>query len=301
MRVLLIAGGWSGERKVSLAGAERINSALKRLGHAVSLLDPAEEFARLTRRASASDFAFINLHGAPGEDGLIQAMLERCGCPYQGSGPAASFLALNKAAAKDVFDRQGIPTPEWELICPGWEAEALGLTAPLFVKPVNGGSSLGMTLVHSLDELEPALELVFGRGEAALVERRVEGPELTCAILGRAPLPLVMIRPSAGAAFFDYQSKYLPGGAEETCPAPVDRSVTEAVQDLSLRAHDALGLSGYSRADYILGQDGPMLLEVNTLPGMTPTSLLPQAAAAAGYGFEDLVAELIRLGLEGRS
>ncbi len=297
MRVLLIAGGWSNEREVSLSGARKIEAALKALGHGVTFLDPQTDFQTLIPTAARHDFAFINLHGSPGEDGLIQAMLEQAACPYQGSGPKASFLALNKAAAKEIFATHGIVTPPWILACiPDDAARVLGLGLPVFVKPNAGGSSLGMSLVRNEAEVLPALQLVFAMGQPALAETYAPGVELTCAVLDRKALPLILIRPRS--AFFDYREKYAADGAEEICPAPVEQEVADRVQAMALAAHQALGLSGYSRSDFILKPDGQaVLLEVNTLPGMTPTSLLPKAAAQAGLDFEALVAELIRLGL----
>jgi D-alanine-D-alanine ligase len=298
MRILLIAGGWSSEREVSLAGAAQIERALANLGHAVELFDPACRFDELSARALASDFCFINLHGAPGEDGLVQAVLDAARVPYQGSGPAGSFLALNKAAAKQIFVRHGLPTPEWEFLPkppkPGWRPR---FDPPWFVKPNLGGSSLGMSLLDLEDGLLDALAIVFQSGETALIERACAGPEVTCGVLGDTALPLVLIEAPQNHAFFDYESKYSEHGAREICPAPIDASTTATVQSLSLQAHNALGLAGYSRADFILTENGPMLLEVNTLPGMTATSLIPKEAAAVGMSFEELIAELIKLGL----
>ncbi|WP_285905541.1 D-alanine--D-alanine ligase family protein [Pseudodesulfovibrio pelocollis] len=302
MHVILIAGGWSDEREVSLSGARKINSALEQLGHDVTFLDPAEDFQNLLRVAREADFAFINLHGTPGEDGLIQAVLDKAGCPYQGAGAAASYLALNKAASKEVFESVGIPTPAWQFVTRVQGVDTPPrLPLPVFVKPNKGGSSLGMSLVHTADEFPAALDTVFSLCQSALVETFIPGVELTCAVLDDRPLPLIMITPKGGAAFFDYQNKYAEDGAEEVCPAPVPDEVTQHVQSLMVTAHKALGLTGYSRGDFILSGDGtPYLLEVNTLPGMTPTSLLPRAAAQAGLPFDSLIAELIRLGLEER-
>ncbi len=298
MRVLLIAGGWSSEREVSLSGGEKIRSALTALGHEVDFLDPLTSFADLPARARACDFAFINLHGSPGEDGLIQAMLDRVGCPYQGAGPAGSFLALHKAASKVLFADSGIPTPAWALIprnVPAVFPEALRL--PVFVKPNMGGSSLGAGKVERIEDFGPACAAVFALGEEALVEELIPGEEVTCGVLDGEPLPLILIRPAAGAAFFDYAAKYTPQGAEEICPAPIPEDQTRRIQELAVAAHKALGLRGYSRADFIMHQGEPWLLEVNTLPGMTATSLLPQSAARVGLNFEALVARLIELGL----
>ncbi|MEZ7195816.1 D-alanine--D-alanine ligase family protein [Pseudodesulfovibrio karagichevae] len=302
MHVILIAGGWSDERDVSLSGAKKIRAALDELGHDVTFFDPADDFRNLLSIAKGADFAFINLHGTPGEDGLIQAVLDKAGCPYQGAGPAASYLALNKAAAKEVFEANGIQTPDWQLITPTQgRGTALKLPLPVFVKPDKGGSSLGMSLVRTAEEFPAALDKVFAMCQSALVETFIPGMELTCGILGREALPLIMITPRDGSDFFDYENKYADDGAEEICPAPVDEALSASIQEQMLVAHAALGLTGYSRGDFIATADGEAyLLEVNTLPGMTPTSLLPRAAAHVGYSFTELIGELIRLGLEGR-
>jgi len=303
MHVLLIAGGWSDEREVSLSGAEKIHGALNELGHDVTFFDPADNFKNLLSIAKDADFAFINLHGTPGEDGLIQAVLDKAGCAYQGAGAAASYLALNKAASKEVFEDRGVPTPAWQIITPTQGLQApLELKLPVFVKPNKGGSSLGMSMVKTIEEFPAALEKVFAMCQSALVEEFIPGVELTSGILGDKPLPLVMITPKGNADFFDYENKYAADGAEEVCPAPVSKEVTETIQNFMLTAHTALGLTGYSRGDFILDEDGtPHLLEINTLPGMTVTSLLPRAANAIGLSFADLIAELIRLGTEERA
>jgi D-alanine-D-alanine ligase len=299
MRMILIAGGWSTEREVSLSGARKIGESLKALGHEVRFLDPALEFAGIMDAAGQADFAFLNLHGAPGEDGLIQAMLEEADCPYQGADPKASFLALNKIAAKAVYERRGLRTPAWRVFTgiPG-ETRTTDLPCPLFVKPTAGGSSLGMTRVTRPEDFAAALDKVFAMGQAALAEAAVPGLELTCAVLDDRPLPVILIRPRAGTAYFDYDNKYAADGAEEICPAPVPAEMAAEVQRMALAAHQALGIDGYSRSDFMVDAEGrPYILETNTLPGMTPTSLLPKAAAATGMGFDSLVAELVRLGL----
>lgn len=301
MKILLIAGGWSTERQVSLRSAENIRAALERLGHEVTFLDPAPDFGSLLAVAAKHDFAFIGLHGAPGEDGLIQAMLDTVNCPYQGSGPAGSFLALNKAAARQVFLNSGLPVPDEEFLPrrpePDWQPT---LPFPLFVKSNTGGSSLHLARASDLRELETALAGIFESHEEAVIETELSGCEITCGILGERALPPIMIEPVAGA-YFDYESKYAKGGAREICPAPIGSEATRKVQDLALTAHRVLGLSGYSRADFIMARDGNFtLLEVNTLPGMTETSLLPQEAAATGLDFDGLIAELIELGLKER-
>lgn len=303
MNVILIAGGWSDERDVSLSGAKKIHVALEELGHTVTFFDPADDFKNLLSVAKSADFAFINLHGTPGEDGLIQAVLDKAGCPYQGAGAAASYLALNKAASKEVFEDKGIKTPQWQLVTPVQGRETkLELELPVFVKPNKGGSSLGMSLVKKAEDFPAALDKVFAMCQSALVEEFIPGVELTCGIIGEEPLPLVMITPKEGADFFDYENKYAADGAEEICPAPVDDSVVENIQSQMKVANKALGLTGYCRGDFIMNESGDAyLLEVNTLPGMTPTSLLPRAADAVGLSFNDLIARLIELGLEERA
>lgn len=299
MRILLIAGGWSDERQVSLAGAASIEAALRRLGHKVAVYDLGDDLARLVQTLEDIDFAFLNLHGAPGEDGLVQAVLDRIGCPYQGSGPAGSMLALNKAAAKALFARHNIPTPPWVFVPhdlePGWTCP---FAPPFVVKPNLGGSSLGIEIVRQGKCLAPAVQSILAQGREVLVERYLPGVEVTCAVLGDEPLPLVLIRPARDAVFFDYHCKYTPGRAEEVCPAPLPEDLSRAIQAMALRAHRLLGLRGYSRADFILHEQQIFLLEVNTLPGMTATSLLPQAAAARGLDFDHLISRLIDLGMQ---
>ncbi len=298
MNILLIAGGWSSEREVSLAGAKNIGRALEQLGHKVTFFDLRKDFDRLLPVAAQNDFAFLNLHGAPGEDGLPQAMLDAIGCPYQGSGPAASFLALNKAAAKQVFRNSGLPTADWEFLPEpppvGWQPS---LAFPLFVKGNTSGSSLHCGRARNMAELENICKEIFVAHEGAILEPEIKGKEIQCGILGDFALPPILIEPVAGD-FFDYKSKYAKGGAREICPAPIAPEHTAAVRDLAMRAHKCLGLAGYSRSDFILDQNGNFtILEINTLPGMTATSLVPQEAAQAGIDFPTLLQKLIDLGL----
>jgi D-alanine-D-alanine ligase len=176
---------------------------------------------------------------------------------------------------------------------PGWTAS---LETPLFIKPNQGGSSLGMAKIENPGDLAPAVANIIKCGDSCLLEEFIPGQEITCGVLDEEPLPLILIRPKA-AAFFDYESKYVPGAAEEICPAPIDEDLARSISEMSVKAHKVLGLSGYSRADFMVADGKPYLLEVNTLPGMTQTSLVPQAAAAAGYDFPTLIARLIELGI----
>ena len=298
MNILLIAGGWSGEREVALSGARQIEKGLAALGHDVTLFDPARDLRGLYAAAQGRDFAFINLHGSPGEDGLVQCMLERVGMPYQGSDSRSSLLALNKAVSKQIFREAGLDTPDWEFVPASHVNEWRPLLPfPMVVKPNTGGSSLGVGIIGSEQELEDYLAQPEIAGQDLLAETLVRGQELTCGVLEGTLLPPVLIRPRRGE-FFDYESKYEPGASEEICPAPISEELTARLQAMAAAAHEALGLTDYSRSDFMLSADGrPYLLEVNTLPGMTATSLLPQEAQAAGLSFEQLLARLIELGL----
>lgn len=297
MKILLIAGGWSSEREVSLSGARYMEKTLLARGHGVTFFDLFAGFDNLLGAAAGHDFAFINLHGAPGEDGLVQAMLDRAGCPYQGSGPAGSFLALHKAAAKQIFRQAGLPTADWEYLPlrpeETWQPR---LPYPFYVKSNTGGSSLRMGRARDRAELDARLAEIFAAGDEALLENEVKGREVTCGVLGEDALPPVLIEP-VGTNFFDYRNKYSVDGAREICPAPLPPPALTEVRKLALAAHRALGLSGYSRTDFILAENGALsLLETNTLPGMTATSLVPQEAKAVGLDFGGLLEKLMELG-----
>lgn len=299
MKILLVAGGWSTEREISLRGARAIESALAGAGHEVTFFDLLHGFDHLLEQAALHDFAFLNLHGTPGEDGLVQAMLDRVGCPYQGSDAAGSFLALNKAAAKQVFRNAGLPTPDWEFLPkpPGadWKPS---MPYPLFAKSNTGGSSLRLGHAENREELLAILDEIFAAGDEAIIEPVVYGKEITCGVLGRQALSPILIEPVKGD-FFNFESKYDKNGAREICPAPIDAALSLQAQKLALLAHGALGLNGCSRADFILDKNNQFyLLEVNTLPGMTATSLVPLEAREAGMDFIVLLERLIELGME---
>lgn len=297
MRILLVAGGWSTEREISLKGAESIADALRERGHEVTLFDLSDGFEKLLELARSHDVAFLNLHGQPGEDGLVQALLESAGCPYQGSGPAGSFLALNKAAGKALFRRAGIRTPDYEFLpVRPKERWTTSLSYPLFVKSNTGGSSIDLFRVNDEAELKKALTTLFDQHQEVLIETLIPGQEVTCGVVGRPgeekALPPVLIVPKR--EFFDFHDKYAPDGAAELCPAPLSAEITEKVQETALAAHRCLGLSGYSRTDFRLDENGELfVLEVNTLPGMTGASLVPKEAAAEGIPFGELLETLL--------
>lgn len=294
MNILLVAGGWSSEREVSLTGAKKIKEALLKLGHQVTLLDLTPDYNIFLKLAKTHDFVFFNLHGLPGEDGSLQALLDKFHIPYQGSGPLASYLALNKALSKQIFKEAGLLTPNSTIYKTNMPAPLFPSTFPIVVKPNLGGSSIQLHIVKSEEEFK---QLDLNPEVEYLLEEYIEGVELTCGVLGETALPPVLIRPKK-ASFFDYQSKYEPGGAEEICPAPIESELTHTLQELALKVHHLLDLKDYSRTDFIYSKNKQLhILEVNTLPGMTPTSLLPQEAKAIGLDFPQLIQKLIDLGL----
>ena len=249
-----------------------------------------------------ADCVFLGLHGADGEGGKIQAALELLGVPYTGSGPLASGMAMNKAVAKRIVGGAGVLTPAWrELTLTEEEIPALAgsLPAPCAVKVVGGGSSIGVALPDTRGELEGALREVLRYGSHVIVEEKIRGRELTVPVLdGRALSPIEIVPPDGGS--FDYVAKYQSGaeGAAELCPAPITEAERELLSAAALRAHEALGLSVYSRSDFILDAEGrAWWLEVNTLPGMTPNSLIPKAAKIAGLSYPELCGRIVELSL----
>jgi len=289
--IVVLLGGWSSERQVSLAGGRAVIDALRGRGHDVRELDPAA-IDILTYPWAGVDAAFIALHGAFGEDGTIQSLLDELAVPYTGSGPAASRLAMDKAASKSRFLAQGLPTPTYttahvqeSLASVLSRAEVLGY--PLVVKPNAQGSSIGVTVVESRDQVEAALNAAFQHDPLAVLETYVEGKELTAAVLGRRPLPVIEVQPAR--AFFDYKAKYEDDATGYLLDIDLPPAVLRGVESLAVSAVEALGCSGVARVDLRLDRNHrPWLLEVNTIPGLTSHSLVPKAAARAGIHFADL-------------
>jgi D-alanine-D-alanine ligase len=306
LRVALLAGGRSGEREVSLSGARGVEKALDPGKFDVKKYDPATDLESFVADAFRIDFAFILLHGLFGEDGTVQGLLELLGIPYQGSGVLGSALAMDKNLAKEIYRLHGLPVADWKMVdvhkgpMAAELIECLGL--PLVVKPICQGSSIGMTIARTEAELAGGIETAFSHDSRVMVEQFVVGREITAGVLGNAdpvPLPLIEIIPGEGHAFFDYHAKYQPGASREICPAPIDGDLAARAQQYGVAAHRALQLRGYSRTDMILTAEGRLvLLETNTIPGMTATSLFPQAAAAYGLSFPALLEKLIELGME---
>lgn len=305
IRLALIAGGTSDEREVSLRGAAGVAQALDPDRYEVVRYDPATDLARIANDAATIDVAFLLLHGVNGEDGTIQGFLDLLGIPYQGAGVLGSALAMDKNLAKTMYRLNGLPVAPWIMVAPhdlrdtGRILAEVGL--PCVVKPVRQGSSIGMSIVREPGKLPEALRLALRHDSEVMVEQYIKGRELTAGVLGNdhpEALPLIEIIPDTRYEFFDYEAKYQPGASREICPAEVSDAVRHKAQDYAVLAHRCLQLRGYSRTDMILAGDELYLLETNTIPGMTPTSLLPQAAAAVGYPFSALLDRLIGLALE---
>jgi len=305
IRIAVLAGGWSGEREVSLKSGKAVYKALNRERYDVSLYDPRDDLETLIGKKGEIDLAFILLHGRFGEDGRIQGMLDLLQIPFVGSGVLASAMALNKRVAKDVFRRAGLPVAE-DMILNREEAfsadeiaERLGV--PLVVKPVSEGSSLGIAIAHDRESIAEGIRKAFQYDREVMAEAYVAGTEITCCVLGNRvleALPVVEIVPTDAYAFFDYEAKYTPGATREICPAPVGPHVAERAGEWAKAAHRALGCRVWSRSDMIIREETLYLLETNTIPGMTETSLFPLAARAAGMSLSDLLDRMVDLSLE---
>ena len=344
MKIVVLAGGLSTERAVSLVTGTSVCRALRRNGHKAILVDvflgleevpadlgalfdapdglcpetkievtaPDVKAVRVSRKDQSdrlfgpnvldicelADIVFLGLHGQDGEDGRVQAAFDLLGIKYTGSGYLASGLAMDKSMTKRMMDSAGIPTAPWRDIPVYTEADIPALVeeleVPCAVKVVNGGSSIGVALPDTKEELEQALHEMLHYGSHIIVEKKIGGRELTIAVLGDRALPAVEIIPAEKE--FDYAAKYQTGGANEICPAPITPEQQETMGALALKLHHTLGLEVYSRTDFLLDEEGNLwCLEVNSLPGMTSASLVPKEAAAAGMTYNELCEEIVQL------
>lgn len=304
LEIAVLSGGVSAEREVSFKSGKAVEEALSRRGHRVVSIKVHDRRVK-ELDSFRGDAAFIALHGCFGEDGGIQNILEGRGIPYTGSGPAASRLAMNKADSKAAFQAAGIPTPSWAVL-PSHLTVAEALRAvqefpglPAVIKPFSGGSSIGVQIVRTPDELARRLEEEAGIGEPLLVEEYMRGRELTVSILGDEALPIVELRPAR--PFYDYEAKYKSAGTEYGNAGSLSRSLYSHVQEVGLGAHRALGCRDFSRVDLVLSDKGdPTVLEVNTIPGLTEKSLQPKAAGMSGIDFGGLCEEMVSLALPGK-
>ncbi|MGB6349789.1 MAG: D-alanine--D-alanine ligase [Pseudolabrys sp.] len=291
--VAVLMGGWSAEREISLRSGKACADALERTGYQVSRIDVNRDVAAALR-AIKPDVALNVLHGRPGEDGTLQGMLEILGIPYSHSGVLASALAMQKDTAKTVLKAAQVPVPDGMVATRMEVATRHLLPPPYVIKPVAEGSSVGVFIVRE-DHKHPPQELTrtdWAFGDRMLVEPYIPGKELTCAVMGDQVLGVIEIVPTV--KFYDYEAKYAPGGSKHLLPAPIAPEVYREVQRLSLAAHRALGCRGVTRSDFrydnsLKSAKGLFCLEINTQPGMTETSLVPELAAYAGISFEDLV------------
>jgi len=334
MRITVLTGGTSSERDVAIASAVQIIAALRTKGHEVAVVDTARGFIPLADEGRLlsgtvgiappsidelhslerglllsglgnlavlrdADVLFLALHGGRGEDGTIQTLLEVVGVPYTGSGPLGSAMAMDKDVSKRLFRDAGVPTAEWTMAPAAREKVEAAFGWPLVVKPSKQGSTVGLTVVKEASGYDEAVELASRYDDEVMIERFVPGRELTVGVLDGQALTVGEIIPRH--EIFDYECKYTPGMSEEIFPADLPESVTRECQRLAVRAHEALKLGGYSRVDFRLTAGGEAFcLEVNTLPGMTATSLLPQSARAFGIEFPDLCERICRTAQLGR-
>jgi D-alanine-D-alanine ligase len=288
--IAVLMGGPGAERAVSLNSAAAVAKALRSLGANVTEIDVNGSDFELP---AGTELAFNIIHGTFGEDGQLQAILDDRGIPYTGEGEAGSRLAFDKIESKKRFVAAGVPTAKWEIISKG---DAPALPLPVVVKPPREGSSVGVHIVQDTVALDAALEDCFARDTEALVEEFIQGRELTVGVVGPEAFPVVEIVPKVD--FYSYENKYTKGASEYFCPARLDEETTRRVQEAALAAHRSLGLEVYSRVDVLLDAAGnPYVLEVNTIPGMTETSLLPKGAAAVGVNFAQLCERIVALSL----
>jgi D-alanine-D-alanine ligase len=298
VRVAVVMGGPSAEREVSIESGQCVMRALASLGHEVQSLDFDGRFVDALREIRP-DAVFNALHGTGGEDGTIQGILEWLGIPYTGSDLTSCALAMDKHLTKKLLAAEGLPTPAWDTfdlaggtlpLLPG------SLNLPLVVKPRSSGSSAGVSIVRTHEEWTKAMIGVAPKTTQVVAEEFIPGREFSSAILGEEALPLVEI--IASDEFYSYDAKYKPGGSRHLVPAPVDGDLTARLQMLALSVHRLLGLRDYSRTDFIVTKEGrPYILEINALPGLTPLSLFPDEARAAGISFEALIERLLQFAL----
>jgi D-alanine-D-alanine ligase len=301
-KVAVVMGGSSAEREISIKTGSGVMRALQSLGYDAQSLDYDARFVDAIREV-APDAVFIALHGAGGEDGQIQALLEYLGIPYNGSNVEASALAMDKHLTKKLLAAEGLPTAAWDLfdlsggtlpLLPG------SLDLPLVIKPRFEGSAIGVTIVQTHEQWTNAMIAAAKNYGQIMAEEYLNGREFTCAILGEEALPVIEIVPNTDE-FYTYEAKYAPGGSTHIVPAKIDEDLAARLQMIALSVHRLLGLRDYSRTDFIVTKEGrPQILEINTLPGLTSTSLVPDACASVGISYEALVDRLVGYALARR-
>jgi D-alanine-D-alanine ligase len=293
LNIVVMLGGPSAEREVSLRSGAAVASSLRSLGHEVSELDPRTEDWSLP---GGTDVVFLALHGTYGEDGTVQRQLDQLRIPYTGCDAEASRIAFDKYLTKLRCVDAGVPTARFTLVETPAASWPMGWDPPVVLKPVRQGSSVGLQFVNRVADWSQSLTEAFRFDSRILVEEKIVGRETTVGILGSEALPIVEVRPKTGV--YDYQSKYTSGATEYLCPAPFDAAATARIQAAAVGSFQAVGGRDYARVDIMVRANGdPVVLEVNTLPGMTETSLLPKAAVAAGLSYADLCQKMVDLAL----
>ena len=293
LHITVLRGGPSAEREVSLRSGTAVAQALRSLGHQVDEVDPIPGNLQIP---AGTQVVFLALHGTYGEDGTVQSELEELGLPYTGCGVSASLYAFDKILTKRRCLKAGVPSARFERFIDASAPWPNGWKPPVVLKPTRQGSSVGLQFVDRIEDFPSALAESLGHGGEVLMEERIVGRETTVGILDGSPLPVVEVRPKSGS--YDYANKYTAGRTEYFCPADFEAAVTAQIQQAALAAFHAVGGRDYARVDVMVQPDGsPVVLEVNTLPGMTETSLLPKAAAAAGIPFPQLCERMVQLAL----
>ena len=284
-------GGLSPEREVSIITGNSVLEALNRKGLTAFPIHVDHNIWE-TLKSNPIDVAFLALHGTFGEDGCIQGLLEYFKIPYTASGVMGSALAYDKLKSKEILKFHGIPTANYEVLYKYQEISRT-LDLPVVVKPTNQGSSLGVTIVKDESQWKPALETAFAYSEEVMVEKFIDGKLLAIGMNEMTPMPIIHIRPKSG--FYDYEAKYTSGKTEYICPADIEEDEADRCRQVAIKVFQVLRGRGFPRVDVILdGQGTPQVLEINTIPGMTPTSLLPMAAQEMGMEFDDLVVEILK-------
>ena len=300
MKIGVLLGGNSAEREVSLASGKAISAACKELGHNVLDLDPEFDVRLLVSDLLTVDLVFNGLHGGDGENGVIPGFLQSLGVKYTGSKTEASAICMDKRISKALVHRKDLLTPNWVSLANNDPLPSVGdMVFPVVIKPNDQGSTIGLTVVKDESELDDAIELARQFANVVLIEEFIVGKEITVTVIGDKAYPIVEIVPSHG--LYDYECKYNQGMTEYFCPANIDKDLTKAIQKSALKIHKLLGCRHYSRVDFRLDKNGrAWFLELNTLPGMTETSLVPKAAKASGLSFPELIQTIINEALENR-
>ena len=291
-KIAVLMGGPGEEREISLQSGKAIQLALEAIGYNVLSITMENKLGDIISDLHSVDLVFLGLHGSIGENGTIQGFLESLGIKYTGSDPLSSAICMDKNISKIIARDSKVNTPNWEIVTRGQIINGDNSEFPLVIKPNDQGSTVGLTIVHDESELGPALNLAYNYSSSVMVEKFIEGRELTVTLIGGKALPVCEIIPSH--ELYDYECKYTPGMSKYVCPADIDLDITKRVQEITERLFEVLKCRHYSRADFRLDHENNLwFLEMNTLPGMTDTSLAPMAAKAAGFSFNELIDRIV--------